>query len=133
MVVEKPFVNTSAEADRLIALAKEKGKILTVFQSRLPSHPLLVGSKKTDYFKDRRLDSDFRTLSYLVKHDALGTVLEADIHFDFPSPSWVQGWGKEYSPGQGMAFGLGKGYIAAYRMRLEVLTCVKARTQSTKP
>lgn len=33
VVVEKPFVNTSAEADRLIALAKEKGKILTVFHS----------------------------------------------------------------------------------------------------
>jgi predicted dehydrogenase len=35
VVVEKPFVPTSAEADRLIALAKEKGKILTVFQSQL--------------------------------------------------------------------------------------------------
>jgi predicted dehydrogenase len=33
VVVEKPFVPTSAEADRLIALAKEKGKILTVFHS----------------------------------------------------------------------------------------------------
>ncbi|KAK4451402.1 hypothetical protein QBC34DRAFT_400902 [Podospora aff. communis PSN243] len=88
VVVEKPFVNTSAEADRLIALAEEKGKILTVFQNR-------------------RFDSDFRTLDYLIKHDALGTVLEADIHFDFPSASWVHGWGKEYSPGQGMAFGLG--------------------------
>ncbi|KAK0656899.1 oxidoreductase [Cercophora newfieldiana] len=88
VVVEKPFVNTSAEADRLIALAKEKGKILTVFQNR-------------------RLDSDFRTLDYLIKHGALGTVLEADIHFDFPSAPWVNGWGKKYSPGQGMAFGLG--------------------------
>ncbi|KAK3356602.1 hypothetical protein B0T25DRAFT_451330 [Lasiosphaeria hispida] len=88
VVVEKPFVNTSVDAERLIAIAKEKGKLLTVFQNR-------------------RLDSDFRTLEYLVKHGALGTVLEADIHFDFPSPSWVTGWGKEYTPGQGMAFGLG--------------------------
>lgn len=42
VVVEKPFVNTSAEADRLIALAKEKGKILTVFQSQytVPRHPV---------------------------------------------------------------------------------------------
>lgn len=39
VVVEKPFVNTSAEADRLIALAKEKGKILTVFQSQYTSLP----------------------------------------------------------------------------------------------
>jgi len=38
---------------------------------------------------------------------ALGKVMEADIRFDFPSPSWIEGWGKEYTPGQGMAFGLG--------------------------
>ncbi|KAK0702157.1 hypothetical protein B0H67DRAFT_650222 [Lasiosphaeris hirsuta] len=88
VVVEKPFVNTSADAERLIALANEKGRLLTVFQNR-------------------RLDSDFRTLDYLVQQGALGTVLEADIHFDFPSPSWVTGWGKEYTPGQGMAFALG--------------------------
>lgn len=37
VVVEKPFVKTSAEADRLIALAKEKGVILTVFHSELSS------------------------------------------------------------------------------------------------
>ena len=34
VVTEKPFVTTSAEADRLIALANEKGKILTVFHSQ---------------------------------------------------------------------------------------------------
>lgn len=33
VIVEKPFVNSSAEADRCIALAKQQGKILTVFQS----------------------------------------------------------------------------------------------------
>jgi hypothetical protein len=33
VVVEKPFVTTSEKADELIALAKEKGKILTVFHS----------------------------------------------------------------------------------------------------
>src|SRR6187551_3290551 len=34
VVVEKPFTVTSEEADQLIALAKAKNKILTVFQSR---------------------------------------------------------------------------------------------------
>ncbi len=33
VVVEKPFVKTSAAADKLIELAKAKGKILTVFHS----------------------------------------------------------------------------------------------------
>ena len=42
VVTEKPFVTTSAEADRLIALANEKGKILTVFHSQyLPRQPEL--------------------------------------------------------------------------------------------
>ncbi len=34
VVTEKPFVTASAEADKLIALANEKGKILTVFHSQ---------------------------------------------------------------------------------------------------
>lgn len=44
VVVEKPFTNSSAAAERLIALAKEKGRILTVFQSKmaLNSHSVLV-------------------------------------------------------------------------------------------
>ena len=59
--------------------------------------------------QDRRFDSDFRTARYLISEGALGTVLEAEIHFDFPSPSWVAGWTqKEYTPGRGMAFGLGE-------------------------
>lgn len=33
VVVEKPFTVDTAEADRLIAVAKKSGKILTVFQS----------------------------------------------------------------------------------------------------
>lgn len=58
---------------------------------------------------DRRFDSDFRTLQHLVKNGALGDVREAQIHFDFSSPPWISGWTeKEYQPGEGMAFGLGK-------------------------
>jgi predicted dehydrogenase len=33
VVVEKPFTVNTAEADRVIAIAKQSGKILTVFQS----------------------------------------------------------------------------------------------------
>jgi predicted dehydrogenase len=35
VVVEKPFTDTSDVADKLIALAKTKGKLLSVFQSML--------------------------------------------------------------------------------------------------
>lgn len=58
---------------------------------------------------DRRFDSDFRTLHHLISHDALGDILEADIHFDYPDPGWISGWTqKEYIPGEGMTFGLGR-------------------------
>jgi hypothetical protein len=44
-----------------------------------------------------------------MHHDALGDVREAQMHFDFPSPNWISGWTrKEYHPGEGMSFGLGK-------------------------
>ncbi|TLD11896.1 hypothetical protein PspLS_11233 [Pyricularia sp. CBS 133598] len=89
VVVEKPFVTTSEGADRLIRLAKEKKRILTVFHNR-------------------RFDSDFLTLKHLLSEGALGDVRDAQIHFDFPDPSWIGGWTrKEYVPGEGMAFGLG--------------------------
>ncbi|KAB5581132.1 hypothetical protein GE09DRAFT_1085160 [Coniochaeta sp. 2T2.1] len=89
VVCEKPFTNTSETADRLIALAKSKGKILTVFQNR-------------------RQDSDFRTLRHLVEQKAIGDIKEAELHYDIPSPSWISGWThKEYSAGQGMLFGIG--------------------------
>ena len=36
VVVEKPFTPSHKEAEELIALAREKGRILTVYQSRFP-------------------------------------------------------------------------------------------------
>jgi len=47
-------------------------------------------------------------LEKLIGLKALGDIKDAEIHFDFRSPGWVTSWNtKEYSPGQGMAFGLG--------------------------
>ncbi len=57
---------------------------------------------------DRRFDSDFLTLQALITRGALGNVLEAEMHFDFPNASWVNGYPKEYTPGRGMAFDLGE-------------------------
>ncbi|KAJ0361131.1 hypothetical protein COL26b_013816 [Colletotrichum chrysophilum] len=89
VVVEKPFVPTSAIADRLIQLATEKNKILTVFHNR-------------------RFDNDFLTLQHLINEGALGEVKEAELHFDVNAASWVANWNrKKYTPGEGITFGLG--------------------------
>lgn len=82
---------TSAEADNLIALAKQKGKVLTVYQNR-------------------RYDSDFRTLQHLMSLDPnpFGKITEFANHYDLDNPEWVQKWtSPELEPGEGMMYGLG--------------------------
>ncbi|KAK3936619.1 hypothetical protein QBC46DRAFT_321117 [Diplogelasinospora grovesii] len=63
VLVEKPFVPTSKEADELAALAREKGLVLCVYQNR-------------------RWDSDFVTVQQLLKDDKLGRIVEFETHFD---------------------------------------------------
>ncbi|KAH7372076.1 hypothetical protein BKA64DRAFT_750894 [Cadophora sp. MPI-SDFR-AT-0126] len=89
VVVEKPFTTSSKEADRLIGIAKEAGKVLTTFQNR-------------------RYDGDFLTLKELLAKNALGRITEAEIHYDFENPPWMKYMSaKKYTPGDGMMFGLG--------------------------
>ncbi|MEO5999003.1 MAG: Gfo/Idh/MocA family oxidoreductase [Chitinophagaceae bacterium] len=63
VVVEKPFTTTSEEAAELIELAKQKGKLITVFHNR-------------------RFDSDFKTVQKIVMEGVLGEIVEVEIHFD---------------------------------------------------
>lgn len=91
VVVEKPFARSVEEADRVIALAKEKGLLVTCFQNR-------------------RWDSDFLTLKKLVEEGALGRVVDAQMHYDMESPSWIEGWTEKdfvKGSGKGMMYGLG--------------------------
>jgi predicted dehydrogenase len=63
VMVEKPFVPTSAEADSLVKLSKETGKLLCVYQNR-------------------RWDSDFLTFRKLQQEGTLGRIVEFESHFD---------------------------------------------------
>lgn len=62
-VVEKAFTTTVEEAIELQALAKEKNKLVSVFQNR-------------------RWDSDFSTVRKVVQDGLIGDVVEAEFHFD---------------------------------------------------
>jgi predicted dehydrogenase len=89
VVVEKPFTVTSKEGDDLIALAKEKNKILTVFQSR-------------------RLDGDFKTLQKVVKNNSVGKIVEFEAHYDrFRNYVEPNTWKEEATPGTGILYNLG--------------------------
>ncbi len=63
VVVEKPFTVRSSEAEELIALSKEKKKIISVFQNR-------------------RWDGDFLTVKKVVEKQLLGRLVSFESHFD---------------------------------------------------
>jgi len=70
VVVEKPFMNSSKEAEQLIALAKQKGLSIFVYQNR-------------------RWDGDFLTIKKIFKSDVLGFIEYYEAHFDRYSPGSV--------------------------------------------
>ena len=63
VVVDKPFTPTMAEAEQLVRLAADRGRLVTVYQ-------------------DRRWDGEFHTVKDLVKSGALGSVVEYESRFD---------------------------------------------------
>jgi scyllo-inositol 2-dehydrogenase (NADP+) len=89
VVIEKPFTNTVAEAEELIALAEKQNKKLSVYQNR-------------------RWDSDFKTVQKVVQEKWLGEVVEAEIHFDRYSETLSYKQHKETpGPGAGILYDLG--------------------------
>lgn len=63
VIVEKAFTVTVAQAEELTQLAKSMGLKLSVYQNR-------------------RWDSDFKTVKKIVEEKHLGSIVEAEIHFD---------------------------------------------------
>jgi predicted dehydrogenase len=63
VIVEKPFTATVEQAEELIAIAKEKNLLLSVYHNR-------------------RYDSDFKTIKKILDAKLIGDVVEAEFHFD---------------------------------------------------
>ncbi len=93
LIVEKPFTNTAEEADKLIQLAKEKNRVLTVFQNR-------------------RWDSDFLTVQKVVNSNLLGDLAEFEAHYDrYRNYVEADTWKEETGPGSGILYNLGSHMI----------------------
>ncbi|AEI51274.1 oxidoreductase [Runella slithyformis] len=89
VVIEKPFTNTTAEADALISLAKEKNLIVSAYQNR-------------------RWDADFLTIQQLLQDGSLGDIIEFEGHFDRYRPEVAQGtWKEVAAAGAGTLYNLG--------------------------
>jgi scyllo-inositol 2-dehydrogenase (NADP+) len=90
VVVDKPFAPTLAEAEELVRLAQQHGRLITVYQ-------------------DRRWDGDFGTVKKIVQSGRLGEIAEYECRFDRfrpePKPNaWRE---KPDQPGAGVLFDLG--------------------------
>lgn len=88
VLVDKPFTTTVEEAKALVELAKEKGRLLTVYQNR-------------------RYDGDFQALRKLVAEGALGRIVRFETHYDRYRPQLKPGaWRETTRPGSGILFDL---------------------------
>ncbi|MDD7795712.1 Gfo/Idh/MocA family oxidoreductase [Clostridium sp. 'White wine YQ'] len=93
VLVEKPFTVTSEEADKLIQLAKEKNKLLTVHHNR-------------------RWDSDFKTIKRVINGGLLGELAEYEAHYDrFRNFFKENAWREQNAPGSGILYDLGSHLI----------------------
>jgi len=93
VVVEKPFTNTAAEANELIAIAKKQGKLLSVFHSA-------------------RWHSDFLTVKEVLKSGELGRLVTYEVRYDrFRNYLRPGAWREEDLPGSGIFFDLGSHLI----------------------
>ena len=92
VVVDKPFVVSSAEGAALVALAKEKGLLISAFHNR-------------------RWDNDFLTLRSCIESGSLGQVHSYYAHFDRYAPQVRARWKEEEQPGAGILWDLGSHLI----------------------
>src|SRR5450432_2794230 len=88
VVVDKPFTNTAADAVELFRIARQHGRLLTVFHSR-------------------RFDADFQGLRGLLALGELGRLVRFEEHYDRYRPTGKVGaWRELPGPGSGILFDL---------------------------
>jgi len=93
VIVEKPFTPTVKEGEELIALARQKNKLLSVYQNR-------------------RYDSDYKVVKKIVDENLLGEIIEAEFHYDRYNDQLSYKVHKETAtPGVGIVYDLGSHLI----------------------
>ena len=88
VLVDKPFTLDAAQAQDLCVLARERGRLLSVFHNR-------------------RWDGDFMTARELLRAGTLGRLRHAALHFDRFRPAVRERWREGGGPGSGLWLDLG--------------------------
>lgn len=104
VVVEKPFTSTTKQGEELIALAKKKGLMLSVYQNR-------------------RWDADFLTVRDILAKSLLGRLVEYESTFaryrNFIKPNT---WKETGESGGGLTYNLGSHLTD---QAIQLLGCLK--------
>jgi predicted dehydrogenase len=86
VLVDKPFATTFEEAKSLVEIARETGRLLTVYQNR-------------------RYDGDFQAIRQLVEAGTLGRIVRFETTYDRFRPQLKPGaWRETTQPGSGILF-----------------------------
>jgi predicted dehydrogenase len=88
VVVDKPCTVTLAETEDLLATARARGRVLTVYQNR-------------------RFDADFLALKQVLAAGQLGRVVHFESHFDRYRPQVLERWREQAIPGSSQWLDLG--------------------------
>ncbi|HEX3542968.1 MAG TPA: oxidoreductase [Candidatus Acidoferrum sp.] len=86
VLVDKPFATTLKKAAGLVALARERGRLITVYQNR-------------------RYDGDFHAIRQVVADGTLGRIVRFETNYDRYRPELKPGaWRERVAPGSGILF-----------------------------
>ncbi len=88
VVIDKPFVPEASEGADLIALARKRERVLTVFHNR-------------------RWDADFLTVARLLREDRLGSINHAELRWDRFRLGIREGWKEVPDEATGLLADLG--------------------------
>lgn len=112
VVVDKPFTVTIDQADKLIALAREQERVLTVFHNR-------------------RWDGDFLTVRKVLSR--LGEVALLEAHWDRFRPQIKSSWREVPEPGSGVLSDLGPHMIDQALLLFGMPEAISAEILAQRP
>ncbi len=114
VVIDKPFTLDLDEARGLVALAEDRGVLLSVFHNR-------------------RWDSDFLTVRAAIDAGIVGDVTHFESHFDRFRPDVRDRWRERSGPGSGVWYDLGPHLVDQALLLFGLPDTVQASIATQRP